>query len=65
MKVYRNKIFITSKIAPTEQGYQEAKDACARILNRLGIDYLDLLIIHWPEVSKYEVTSPKNSEIRR
>ncbi len=53
MKVDRAKIFITSKIAPGEQGYQEAKDACARILNRLGVEYLDLLIIHWPGVSKY------------
>jgi diketogulonate reductase-like aldo/keto reductase len=65
MKVDRNSIFITSKIAPGEQGYEEAKEACTKILARLGIDYLDLLIIHWPGVSKYEVNNPKNKEIRR
>ena len=64
-KVDRKSLFITSKIAPSEQGYEEAKEACAKILARLGIDYLDLLIIHWPGVSKYEVNSPKNKEIRR
>lgn len=60
MKIDRKHIYITSKIAPGEQGYDEAKEACAKIINRLGIEYLDLLIIHWPGVSKYEVTSPKN-----
>lgn len=60
----RSKIFITSKIAPGEQGYKEARIACESILKRLEIGYLDLLIIHWPGVSKYDVNSPKNKECR-
>jgi diketogulonate reductase-like aldo/keto reductase len=35
------------------------------MLKRLGTDYLDLLIIHWPGVSKEDVKSPKNSQVRR
>lgn len=64
IKVDRSKVFITSKIAPGEQGYKEARQACESILKRLEIGYLDLLIIHWPGVSKYDVNSPKNRECR-
>lgn len=35
------------------------------MLQRLGTDYLDLLIIHWPGTAKTAVDSPKNSESRR
>lgn len=37
MQIDRSKIFITSKIAPTEQGYQETMTACEQILQRLQI----------------------------
>ena len=35
------------------------------MLERLGTDYLDLLIIHWPGVAKTAVNSSKNIDIRR
>ena len=31
-----------------EQGYSEALAACERSLRRLGTDYLDLYMVHWP-----------------
>lgn len=60
----RKDLFITSKIAPTEQGYDNAISACERILKGLGTDYLDLLIIHWPGVGGNKPEDHKNAEIR-
>ena len=44
----REEFFITSKLWKTEMGYQNAKDAFERSLERLKTDYLDLYLIHWP-----------------
>ena len=65
MKVDRKSIFITSKVASTEQGYKEAIESCNNMLKKLNCGYLDLLIIHWPGVSKYDSSSEKNREVRR
>ena len=42
----REEFFITSKLWKTEMGYQNAKDAFERSLERLKTDYLDLMLIH-------------------
>lgn len=47
----RDDLFIASKLWIDERGYQEAKDALNRTLERLGVDYLDAYIIHWPRKS--------------
>lgn len=44
----RKEFFIVSKLWIDERGYQEAKEAFDRTLNRLQMDYLDLYLIHWP-----------------
>jgi len=44
----RKKLLITSKVAPGNLGYQSVLDACAGSLRRLGMDYLDIYLIHWP-----------------
>lgn len=48
----REDFFIVSKLWIDELGYQEAKDALERTLNRLQTDYLDLYLIHWPRASE-------------
>lgn len=45
----RCELFIASKLWTDERGYQNAKDACYRSLDRLGVDYLDAYLIHWPK----------------
>ena len=47
--VPREEIFVTSKLWNTDQGYAEAKAAYQASLDRLGLDYLDLYLIHWPK----------------
>jgi diketogulonate reductase-like aldo/keto reductase len=50
--VPRGELFITSKLWSYEHGHHEAKAACAGSLGRLGLDYLDLYLIHWPAGGK-------------
>lgn len=44
----RSELFITSKVWNTERGYDSTLRACERSLQELGMDYLDLYLIHWP-----------------
>jgi len=44
----RADVFVTTKIWNADQGYQAAKDALRASLDRLKMDYVDLLLIHWP-----------------
>ncbi len=47
----RGEYMVASKVWKTEMGYEETKAACARSLARLGLEYLDLYLIHWPKVN--------------
>lgn len=45
----REDIFITSKVWNSDQGHQSTLKAFEKSLDRLGTDYLDLYLIHWPK----------------
>ena len=47
--VAREEIFITSKVWVENLWHDAAKKACEGSLQRLGTDYLDLYLIHWPD----------------
>jgi diketogulonate reductase-like aldo/keto reductase len=51
----REELFITTKLATADQGFQSSQDACRASLERLGVDYIDLYLIDWPaeENGKY------------
>ncbi|MGI8803422.1 MAG: aldo/keto reductase [Solirubrobacteraceae bacterium] len=46
--VDRGDVFVTTKLANDDHGYNQAHQACKASLDRLGFDYLDLYLIHWP-----------------
>lgn len=45
----REEIFVTSKLDNASHGYEETLAAFDRTMNELGLDYLDLYLIHWPK----------------
>ncbi|MFJ2618902.1 aldo/keto reductase [Glutamicibacter sp. NPDC087344] len=46
--IAREDLFITSKLWISEMGYDATLEAFEDSLERLGLDYLDLYLIHWP-----------------
>lgn len=48
----REELFITSKLWNDQQGAQQTIAACHESLMRLGLEYLDLYLIHWPATSR-------------
>ena len=48
----RDEIFVTTKLPNHEHGTDEARDSFGASLERLGLDYVDLYLIHWPVPSR-------------
>ena len=48
----RSELFITTKCWNTNQGFDEARRAFDASMDRLGLEYLDLYLIHWPVPSQ-------------
>lgn len=48
----REEVFVTTKLWNTEQGYGSTLKAFEAILGRLGFEYVDLCLIHWPVLSE-------------
>lgn len=46
--VPREDLFITTKVWNSDQGYEKTLQAFDASLERLGLDYVDLYLIHWP-----------------
>lgn len=44
----RQRLFITTKVKPEHLRYREVLKACEGSLQRLGFEYVDLYLIHWP-----------------
>lgn len=54
--VPREELFITTKVWNSEQGYESTLAAFEDSRRKLGLDYLDLYLIHWPVKGKYKDT---------
>lgn len=46
--IQRKNLFVTSKVWNDMRGYEKTKEAFYTSLEKLGLDYLDLYLIHWP-----------------
>src|SRR5690625_4097413 len=49
----RDEMFITTKVWNSDQGYENTLKAFDQSLADLGLDYIDLYLIHWP-TPKYD-----------
>lgn len=49
----REELFITTKVWNTDQGYENTLKAFETSMEKLGLEYLDLYLIHWPVKGKY------------
>ncbi|MDJ1474927.1 aldo/keto reductase [Bacillus sp. LS15-K4] len=54
--IAREELFITSKVWNADQGYETTIAAYEESLKKLGLDYLDLYLVHWPSEGKYKDT---------
>ncbi len=44
----RAEIFVTTKLATEDHGFTSSQHACQASLERLGLEYVDMYLIHWP-----------------
>lgn len=47
--IRREEIFVTTKFLPADPGYENAKSAFEASLKKMGLDYIDLYLIHLPQ----------------
>lgn len=60
--VPRDELYLTTKLWNFDQGYDSARRAFDTSLSRLGLDYVDLYLIHWPRGSELTKQSWKALE---
>ena len=62
----REELFLTTKLWNSDQGTRSAFDAMDLSLEKLGLDYVDLYLIHWPrpDLDRYVETWRAMEEIR-
>ncbi|MFC0612031.1 aldo/keto reductase [Scopulibacillus daqui] len=54
--VPREELFITTKVWNDRQGYESTLSAFKESREKLGLDYIDLYLVHWPVGGKYKET---------
>ncbi|KAG0265348.1 hypothetical protein BGZ95_003336 [Linnemannia exigua] len=57
----RQDIFLISKLAPKDQGYESCYQAVTESLRNLQVEYIDLYLIHWPGTAKLKLPDPQNA----
>ncbi|KAK9817953.1 hypothetical protein WJX72_004827 [[Myrmecia] bisecta] len=60
----RDSIFITSKLSPYQMGTERALEGSRQIMADLEVDYLDMMLIHWPGFAGVSPSSPLNRQMR-
>jgi diketogulonate reductase-like aldo/keto reductase len=61
----RDEVFIVSKVLPNHASYQGTKKACEASLKRIGIDRLDVYLLHWREDEPLEETIRAFEELKK
>jgi len=60
----RADVFVTSKLGPGDHGAGRCHQACLDSIKSLGLDYIDLYLIHWPGVQGLKPNAPKQKQLR-
>ena len=63
--INRSDLFITTKLWNSNQGYESTLTAIDRSLGKLGLEYVDLYLVHWPKPEHTEGTWRAMEEIQR
>jgi len=50
--VPRDDVFVVTKLWNADQGYENTLTAFGKSMHKLGLEYLDLYLIHWPMPAK-------------
>jgi diketogulonate reductase-like aldo/keto reductase len=53
----RESFYLTTKIANRHQGYPSARKSFEKSLKDLQTDYVDLLLVHWPNIEEFSRTA--------
>ena len=61
----RKDVFITSKLSPKHLDSEAATAAFYSSLDKLGLEYIDLYLIHWPGRKGIRTEDPRNYEYRK
>ena len=54
--IVRSELFVTTKLWVADYGYDKARRAFDTSLRKLGLDFLDLYLLHWPVPSDFDDT---------
>jgi diketogulonate reductase-like aldo/keto reductase len=65
VRPYRGKVFLVSKVLPSNASYRGTKLACERSLQRLGTEYIDLYLLHWKGRHPYQETVRAMTELQQ
>jgi diketogulonate reductase-like aldo/keto reductase len=52
----RSELFVTTKAWPSDYGSDDTRLACHASLKRLGLDYVDMYMLHWPVPESFDKT---------
>lgn len=58
-------VYVTTKLAPFDHGYEKVLAAIDRSLEALGRSYVDLYLVHFPGVRGLKREDPQNAVVRR
>jgi len=50
---------------PKDHGNGKCREACLRTVQALGMDYIDLYLVHWPAAQGLKPSDERNRELRR
>lgn len=66
--VPREEMFVTTKLWNSQQTYEQTRQALEKSIEKLGLDYLDLYLIHWPnpkQLRENDAWKTRNAEVWR